>query len=148
VAPDGEITISIRFIDPSKQPMPGGDGALGTKNEQLALDPYGIVYTAARDSKGNVLSLKSGVTMTLYIPVPNDRLAMAPSEVGLWKLDSTKNAWVQDIGPSGTPTMLTRKNTSFTCRDKQLDPCDILACSNVSNQAWVGQASSFGLPAA
>ncbi|HNN49555.1 MAG TPA: carboxypeptidase-like regulatory domain-containing protein [Pseudomonadota bacterium] len=144
VAPDGEITISIRFIDPSKQPMPGGDGALGTKNEQLALDPYGIVYTAARDSKGNVLSLKSGVTMTLYIPVPNDRLAMAPSEVGLWKLDSTKNAWVQDIGPSGTPTMLTRKNTSFTCRDKQLDPCDILACSNVSNQAWVGQASSFG----
>lgn len=144
VAPDGEVTISIRFIDPGKQPMPGGDGALGTKGEQLGLDPYGIVYTAARDSKGNVLSLKPGVTMTLYIPVPSDRLGMAPTDVGLWKLDATKNAWVQDIGASGMPTMLTRKNTNFTCRDKQLDPCDILACSNVSNQTWMGQASSFG----
>lgn len=143
-APDGEITISLRFIDPAKQPMPGGDGALGGKGEQLALDPYGMVYTAARDSKGNSLTLKPGVAMGLYIPVPSDRLAGAPTDVGLWKLDPVKNAWVQEMGGNGMPAMLTRKPTSFSCRDKQLDPCDILSCSSVSNQAWVGQVSSFG----
>ena len=42
------------------------------------------------------------------------------------------------------PAMLQRKPTSFSCRDKQVDPCDILHCNNVSNQAWVGQASTFG----
>ena len=101
--------------------MPGGDGALGTKTNSLRWTPTASSIPRARDSKGNVLSLKSGVTMTLYIPVPNDRLAMAPSEVGLWA-GFDENAWVQDIGPNGTPTMLTRKNTSFTCRDKQAIP--------------------------
>jgi len=143
-APSGEVILSIRFIDPAKQPMPGEDGAFGAKGEPLVLDTYGVLYTAARDGNGAPLQLKPGVSMTIYIPVTSDRLGAAPMDVGLWRLDPTKSAWVPEMNAAGMPAMLTRKNTNFTCRDKQLDPCDILSCSSVSNQAWVGQASSFG----
>lgn len=143
-APEGEITLSIRFIDPSRQPMPGEDAAIGPKGEPLVLDTFGVIYTAARDSKGTALSLKPGTSMTIYIPVTNDRVAGAPAEVGLWVLDPVKTAWVQEVSAGGMPAMLQRKPTSFSCRDKQVDPCDILHCNNVSTQAWVGQASSFG----
>ena len=142
--PEGEITLSIRFIDPARQPMPGEDAAIGPKGEPLVLDTFGVLYTAARDSKGTALQLKPGTSMTIYIPVTSDRVARAPAEVGLWMLDPVKSAWVQEVSASGMPAMLQRKPTSFTCRDKQMDPCDILHCNNVSNQAWVGQASTFG----
>ncbi len=142
--PDGEIVLAIRFIDPARQPMPGEDGALGAKGEPLVLDTFGVLYTSARDGMGNPLTLKPGVVMTVVVPLTLDRVASAPSEVGLWRLDPTKSAWVPEMGPSGMPAMLQRKPTSFTCRDKQVDPCDILHCNNVSNQAWVGQASTFG----
>lgn len=143
-APDGEITLALRFVDPSRQPTPGGDAAIGQKGEPLVIDSLGVIYVTARDSKGTALQLKQGVSMTVLIPLTADRVAMAPSDAGLWTLDATKAAWVQDVISGGAPANVQRRTTSFSCKDKQTDPCDILHCSTVSTQAWVGQASSFG----
>lgn len=143
-APDGEITLALRFIDPSRQQIPGSDAAIGQKGEPLVVDSLGAIYITARDSKGTSLQLKSGVSMSVVIPLTADRAGSAPTDAGLWTLDPVKTAWVQDVNTGGAPSSLQRKTTSFSCKDKQVDACDILHCGTVSTQAWMGQSSSLG----
>ena len=77
--------------------VPGGDlnaeDASGTERQLLS---FGMVKVRLEDDLGNELTITSGQTATISLPIDAGQVAAAPASIKLWYLDEATAVWKED----------------------------------------------------
>ena len=109
--PDGEATLNLTIIDPSKNInlMPGEMvAALGGTTELALIESFGAITATFEDSTGNALNLKSGSVSTIRIPL-SDKSGNPPSTIPLYYYNKATGLWVEE----GTAVLLREEGDAF-----------------------------------
>lgn len=95
-APD-DIQVLVHFIPSSKENFsevyPSAFVGIDKSESIKHLNSVGAVIVEFTDQSGNKVELKSGVNVTLRLPVPNGDW---PNDILLWSLDEDSGLWIEE----------------------------------------------------
>ncbi len=138
--PIGPIEVGLRYINPSRESMPGADDAIGAGGVPGYLESYGAMYVSAVDTDGVELRLRQGAAARIRMPLPQDRATTAPPNAPLWTFDQQKGTWLQQQAPSAAQQVTGKPS----CQEPRTLSCNPDDCSAISGQSWSGASTSLG----
>ena len=96
----GQIRVFARYLDPSSSDlplqMPGDLRALNTGGEEGVLATFGMVGVELTDQSGQTVQIASGSEVEITMPIPADKLGVAPASIALWYYDLDEARWVEE----------------------------------------------------
>jgi len=96
----GNVNVIAKWLDPTDvntvKEMPGDLVGINSESEQQALATYGMLGVELEDQNGNALQIKDGSTAAIQVPVTQELMSSAPSEIPLWHFDEETGYWIEE----------------------------------------------------
>ncbi|HOY06522.1 MAG TPA: carboxypeptidase-like regulatory domain-containing protein [Saprospiraceae bacterium] len=95
----GKASVFARWLDPTDPElgniMPGALMARNASGAEKVLSTFGMTALKLEDANGNELLLRTGETVAIEMPIPQELLASAPQEIALWNFDLQQERWME-----------------------------------------------------
>ena len=97
---DGIVNIRAQRIatdDPNLSDiMPGDLLGIDEEGKNVVLGTLGMIAVELYDDAGNELQIKEGQSAEIYLPIADQDLDLAPSEIPLWHFDEEIGIWIEE----------------------------------------------------
>jgi len=98
---------AVNVADPKElRAVPGNFEAVQQNKSETILQSFGMVEISVDDGLGHECNLAPGSTAELQIPIPPERRAKAPQDMGLYSFDETSGKWIEEgrmiLSPDGS----------------------------------------------
>ncbi|HRI58447.1 MAG TPA: carboxypeptidase-like regulatory domain-containing protein, partial [Saprospiraceae bacterium] len=96
----GQVQVFARYLDPASPglplQMPGDLRAINTGGEQGTLATFGMLGVELADQSGQTVQIAAGSEVEISMPIPADKLAVAPATIALWYYDHDQARWIEE----------------------------------------------------
>lgn len=98
----GPVSGFISTIDLRTGRFPGDYGGINREGQEVSINSLGVVDIEFTDAAGNILTLASGATALLSIPVDSSQLGLPgspkqlPETIPIWTFDTKTGLWLEE----------------------------------------------------
>jgi len=96
----GIVEVYARYLDPTdpdlNERMPGDLRGISTDNGEQTLATFGMIAVEIATPAGDPLHIATGMEVEIDLPIPTEKLAVAPMEIPLWYYDVEKARWIEE----------------------------------------------------
>ncbi len=96
---EGEVFVAIADVlenDMSVDRLIGNLQGVSSQIEEVALSAYSVIGVELVDASGNPLSILTGSSAEVYMPVPTSLRGTAPPTIPLWSFHEELGMWVEE----------------------------------------------------
>lgn len=96
----GQVQVFARYLDPASPglplQMPGDLRAINTGGDEGTLATFGMLGVELTDQSGQTVQIASGSEVEITMPIPADKLSVAPATIALWYYDHDQARWIEE----------------------------------------------------
>lgn len=100
VATSGQVYVYAKYLDPTSPDlplqMPGDLRAVAAGGEEGTLATFGMIGVELTDQSGNPVQVANGSEVEISMPIPADKLSVAPASIALWYYDHDSARWIEE----------------------------------------------------
>lgn len=100
LATSGTVYVFAKYLDPASPDlplqMPGDLRAVAAGGEEGTLATFGMIGVELSDQNGNPVQVASGSEVEISMPIPADKLSVAPATIALWYYDHDSARWIEE----------------------------------------------------
>lgn len=100
VSGTGQVRVFARYLDPASPDlplqMPGDLRAVNAGGEAGTLATFGMIGVELVDQSGQTVQIASGSEVEISMPIPADKLSVAPASIALWYYNNDQARWIEE----------------------------------------------------
>ncbi len=114
----GQVRVFARYLDPASPQlslhMPGDLRGINAGGEEGTLSTFGMLAVEMTDQAGQELQIAGGNEVEISMPIPADKLGVAPASVPLWHYDHAQARWIEEGSAQKTGNQYVGKVKHFS----------------------------------